>query len=78
MRDRISRANPLNFHEPYFDNTPLNGPPHLIPSGDSRVHVVDDAVTCWCCPKRDEDSGYIIHTSADGREDYEEGWRQPH
>jgi len=47
---------------------------HVVPNNDCREHDLNK--DCWCGPE--DDGGFIIHNSADGREDYETGIRRPH
>lgn len=50
---------------------------HVVPLNDTRTHDLSEA--CWCQPTYEVDDGDVyIHTSADGREDYEAGFRKPH
>jgi len=50
---------------------------HIIPVGDVRAHEL--TIHCWCWPKPDDEEPLImIHNSADGREQYEGGYRKPH
>lgn len=47
---------------------------HLLPCGDLHRHHLDPS--CWCGPCEDDEvTGYWVHNSADGREDYETGKR---
>ena len=51
---------------------------HVIPDADIAEHVTVGA-ECWCCPEI-EDNGeslLVVHRSADGREDFESGAREP-
>ena len=59
------------------DGTPENGSYfHAIPKNDLFPHVLSHK-DCWCKPTRDEDNETIIvHHSADGREEYEDGRRK--
>ena len=51
---------------------------HIIPLHDLREHVAEEGEECWCKPHVEEDTGLVIHNSADGREAYEIGSRKPH
>lgn len=53
---------------------------HVYPLHDLREHDVNSSGACWCSPALSvAPNGVIyIHTSADGREAYEEGRRKPH
>jgi hypothetical protein len=51
---------------------------HVVPMHDLREHVVDGDGSCWCKPSYDEEYRIFTHNSADGREAYERGARQPH
>jgi hypothetical protein len=55
-------------------------PLHIVPLNDFREHDVD--MHCWCNPTLDDGAEYdvekvYIHHSLDGREQFEEGKRQP-
>jgi hypothetical protein len=43
----------------------MNERVHVIPINDSAPHR-DDGTPCWCQPR--EETGVVIHHSADGRE----------
>ena len=49
---------------------------HVSPINDTFEHVLEGH-DCWCGPEVAED-GVVIHNSADGRDDYEEGKRKVH
>ena len=51
---------------------------HVVPVEDTLPHVIK-GTTCWCKPQEiEENEGtVIVHNSADGREEYENG-RQKH
>lgn len=42
---------------------------HVFPLNDFRLHQDED---CWCGAKLD-DENMLVHKSADGREEYEQG-----
>lgn len=46
---------------------------HVVPIDDLREHESDG---CWCRPEDDED-GFTVHNSMDGREAFENGQRKP-
>lgn len=49
---------------------------HVVPLNDIREHELEK--TCWCHPTEDpEYPGMYMHHSADGREAFERGTRQP-
>jgi hypothetical protein len=50
---------------------------HVIPLNDIREHWA--LPECWCKPTLDDEyAGTVyVHHSADGREDFEEGYRTP-
>jgi hypothetical protein len=49
---------------------------HVIPLDDTRDHI--PFPECWCCPTPDDEyPEVLLHHSADGREDFEEGRRLP-
>lgn len=66
-------------HETGWDSLPiyLRGKlvfRHVVPCGDLKRHQLDPV--CWCRPTiDDEDETMLIHNSADGREEYEQGRR---
>jgi hypothetical protein len=79
MSDGSGNVCPL-MHEPLAENgweacpVMFNGKPHsmhVVPCGDLKRHQLDR--TCWCKPCQDEELGFWVHNSADGREKYEEG-----
>lgn len=50
---------------------------HVIPMHDDEEHTAEPS--CWCRPTPDiNHPNILVHNSADGREDYETGRRQPH
>lgn len=51
-----------------------NGATHSAPMNDLREHDCSDA--CWCGPLY-IGNGVTLHTSLDGRERVERGWRLP-
>lgn len=79
-RDNRSKDQDEPFIHPEHDDdgASSDGSWHLVPVDDSRQHTFDTANPCWCEPFYDEETGYHIHFSADGREAYEEGLRKPH
>lgn len=51
-------------------------PLHVYPLDDLREHVIEGyGEKCWCGVRVDD--GIVVHTSADGREDFETGKRKP-
>lgn len=49
---------------------------HVVPRNDLYPHVLSFS-RCWCHPTVDEDApNVVVHSSADGREDYETGKRR--
>lgn len=48
---------------------------HIVPVDDLRPHEL--ASDCWCRPDLDEEDWIATHHSADFREDFETGKRQP-
>lgn len=55
-------------------------PMHIVPLGDLREHIAEEA--CWCHPTLDDGWEYgqekiFVHHSMDGREQFEEGKRLP-
>lgn len=48
---------------------------HVIPMNDLREHHRHGE--CWCHPVVEHESRMMVHNSADGREDFEEGRRKP-
>lgn len=48
---------------------------HVYPLNDLKEHQTDGR-QCWCNPTIEECGYLIIHNSADGREDYENGIRK--
>jgi len=81
MEDEDPRT--VNPNSPAFSDTPgmpqLPDKPddffHVLPYNDLFPHVLSLA-ECWCHPKLDEESGIVVHISADGREHYESGERK--
>lgn len=51
---------------------------HIVPTDDTREHIIDADGGCWCDPTMTDDGSVCVHNSADGREAYEEGRRKPH
>ena len=49
---------------------------HVFPVDDAFEHVTE-GYECWCNPEVTED-GVVVHNSADGRDDYEDGKRKVH
>jgi len=49
---------------------------HVVPCNDLKEHVVDDEGSCWCEPEYDVEDNLYVHSSADGREAYENGVRR--
>jgi hypothetical protein len=48
---------------------------HVYPTQDERPHTLEN---CWCNPQPDDDAGEIlVHSSADGRENFETKERKP-
>ena len=48
---------------------------HVVPLQDTKEHILD--AKCWCHPEEDEEhEGLFVHTSMDGREEFERGLRQ--
>jgi hypothetical protein len=80
MKTLLDAANPLNLHSLYNDELVLgeDDPAHMVPTFDTKPHICRSDRKCWCNPHYDEHNDVMIHNSADGREDYEEGWRLPH
>jgi hypothetical protein len=48
---------------------------HTLPIEDIRMHEI--STECWCNPFFDKKLEIVIHNSADGREDFEDGTRKP-
>lgn len=50
---------------------------HVMPINDLKEHI--SSPECWCNPTVDDEyvGTLFIHHSADGREEFEEGRRQP-
>lgn len=48
---------------------------HIVPVDDLYPHLL--AADCWCHPELDEEDWIATHHSADCREDFETGKRQP-
>ena len=50
---------------------------HVMPVNDLREH--EASLSCWCRPKPDDEftPGLYVHSSMDGREDFETGKRKP-
>jgi len=49
---------------------------HVLPILDCREHLT--TCECWCNAEHDDIANLITHNSADGREAYELGIREPH
>lgn len=53
-----------------------NGVVHVVPLEDTWEHVFHE--DCWCHPQEDPEDLHMVHTSADGREKYEDGTAEWH
>lgn len=64
-------SNPIGWSHVY-DDTNVKAPVlHVVPVDDLYIHDTKD---CWCKPF--DDGEYIVHNSADHREDYIECGRK--
>jgi hypothetical protein len=56
-------------------NIEVEGEVHTLPAYDIKTHSLSK--NCWCNPEYYANENLIIHNSADGREDFENGTRLP-